>query len=328
MKILVTGGAGYIGSHFINFLLANGFSKEEIIVFDNLERGFKDSLPEEICLIKGDLRHRDEISYVFLNNKIDCVVHFAAYAYVGESMAKPELYFENNIIGGMLLLDAMRLGGCKNIIFSSSCATYGIPESIPINEQTPQSPVNPYGETKLIFEKILNWYSRIHGFNYVALRYFNAAGADFGIGEKHNPETHLIPLVIRSIIQQKEMNIFGNDYPTKDGTCIRDYIHVTDLANAHFLALKYLQNNGSSLKLNLGTGRGTSVSEIVSIAEDIIGKKAKVVMNERRAGDPAILVANADLAKKLLGWEAKKSIKETIKDAVDWEIKYSNLKNE
>jgi UDP-glucose 4-epimerase len=322
MRVLVTGGAGYIGSHFLHYLKSEGFSSEEILVFDNLERGFRENIPQGVKIIQGDLKNKEEIRTVFIENEIDFVVHFAAYAYVGESMNEPEKYFYNNIIGGLNLLEAMRERGCNKIIFSSSCATYGIPEEIPIKERTIQKPINPYGETKLIFEKILEWYSKIYNLKFVALRYFNASGADFGIGEKHEPETHLIPLVIKAIITENPVKIFGTDYPTEDGTCIRDYIHVTDLANAHFLAMKYLENKtNSSLKVNLGTGVGSSVKEIISISERILGKKAKLDLVERRAGDPAVLVADATFAKKSLQWEPKSTIKEIIKSAIDWEIK-------
>ena len=329
-KILVTGGAGYIGSHFLHFLVSKGVSPKEIIVFDNLERGFINSIPKGINLIKGDLRKKNQILKLFQKEEIDLVVHFAAYAYVDESVKNPGKYFENNLFGGLNLLEAMRLGGCKKIIFSSSCASYGIPDQVPITESQNQSPINPYGETKKIFEIFLRWYDQIYGVKSVCLRYFNAAGADFGIGEKHNPETHLIPKVLQAIFKGDPVYVFGTDYLTKDGSCVRDYIHVTDLANAHFLAMDYLKDsNNKSIQINLGTGKGTSVKEMIKIAEKVLEKKAKVILSERRPGDPAKLIADARKAKKILKWEPKKSIQEIISDAAKWEKRKIDLnKNE
>lgn len=326
-KILVTGGAGYIGSHFLHFLLSKGISPKTIIVFDNLERGYSENIPPGIIFIKGDLRKKNQILELFQKEKIDLVVHFAAYAYVDESVKNPGKYFENNLLGGLNLLEAMKSGNCKKIIFSSSCASYGIPDKTPIDENQSQNPINPYGETKKVFENFLKWYDQSSGIKSVCLRYFNAAGADFGIGEKHDPETHVIPKVLQAILKGEPIYIFGTDYPTKDGSCVRDYIHVTDLANAHFLAIDYLKNSKNpSIQLNLGTGKGTSVKEIIKISEKVLEKKAKTIFSERRLGDPAKLVANAKKAKRFLGWVPKKSIKEIISDAAKWEKKRARTK--
>ncbi len=318
-KILVTGGAGYIGSHTVRYLLEHGYKPEDIIVFDNLVYGHQDFVPEGVTYIKGDLLNKSNIDQVFKDNSIDGVIHFAAYAYVGESMTNPGKYFENNVVGGLNLLEAMILGGCKKIVFSSSCATYGTPSKVPITEDLPTNPINPYGETKLMFEKILTWYWQLHQIKSVRLRYFNAAGAGYGIGEAHEPEPHLIPLVINTALgKRKSVSIYGTDYPTPDGTCIRDYIHVLDLADAHLKALEYLDKSGSTTDFfNIGTGKGTSVREIIN---EVKKHQPKFEVKEEpvRPGDPAELVADPTKANKILGWKSRYTIENIINDAWSW----------
>jgi UDP-glucose 4-epimerase len=320
-KILITGGAGYIGSHTVHYLLSKGIAPSDIVVFDNLVYGHKELVPANVCFIKGDLLDKTEINSVLSDYQMDYVIHFAAYAYVGESMHNPGKYFENNILAGLNLLEAMLKGNCNKIVFSSTCSTYGIPDKNPISEKTPQIPINPYGESKLIFEKILEWYSKIYNIKSVRLRYFNACGAGFGIGEIHSPETHLIPLVLKAAKGTREsISTFGTDYKTKDGTCIRDYIHVIDLAEAHFKAFNLLNNdNFNTDYFNLGTGSGVSVKEIISISKKITGINIKVLENEKRAGDPDELVANPKKANEILAWTPKFDITASIKSAWDWE---------
>ncbi|MBS3153267.1 UDP-glucose 4-epimerase GalE [Candidatus Woesearchaeota archaeon] len=321
MNILVTGGAGYIGSHTVHELVNQGF---DVIVLDSLENGHKEFLPENIHLFKGNLASLSDIEKVFISHKIDAVIHFAAYALVGESMENPVKYFHNNLAGGINLIKTMLKFNVKNIVFSSTCATYGIPERLPLDEIHPTNPVNYYGLSKRMFEQVLES-SQIQGMNYVILRYFNAAGAAFGIGEKHNPETHLIPLVLEVALGKKDhVKVFGTDYPTKDGTCIRDYIHVLDLASAHILALKSLWVEKSGV-YNLGTGKGTSVKEVIDICKEVSGKDIKVVEEARRPGDPPELVASPIKAKKELGWEAKHNIKDIIKSAWEWHSKHKDI---
>ena len=321
MNILVTGGAGYIGSHTVHELVNQGF---DVIVLDSLENGHKEFLPENIHFFKGNLASLSDIEKVFISHKIDAVIHFAAYALVGESMENPVKYFHNNLAGGINLIKTMLKFNVKNIVFSSTCATYGIPERLPLDEIHPTNPVNYYGLSKRMFEQVLES-SQIQGMNYVILRYFNAAGAAFGIGEKHNPETHLIPLVLEVALGKKDhVKVFGTDYPTKDGTCIRDYIHVLDLASAHILALKSLWVEKSGV-YNLGTGKGTSVKEVIDICKEVSGKDIKVVEEARRPGDPPELVASPIKAKKELGWEAKHNIKDIIKSAWEWHSKHKDI---
>lgn len=322
-KILITGGAGYIGSHTVHYFIKKGIKAKNVVVFDNLVYGSKKNVPKGVVFIKGDLLDKKNIERIFRKYKIDSVIHFAAYAYVGESMDNPGKYFENNILGGINLLEAMKAFNCKKIIFSSTCATYGMPQDIPITEEEKQEPINPYGESKLAFEKILKWYDKIYGIRNVVLRYFNAAGADFGIGERHDPETHLIPLVLEAAKNKnKSIKIFGTNYNTPDGTCIRDYTHVTDLADAHFKALKYLEKNNESNFFNLGTGKGVSVNEIVKIAKKITNKEIKAIKENRRSGDPAVLVASNKKAIKTLKWRPKNDINNIIKSAWAWHQKY------
>ena len=313
MKILVTGGSGYIGSVTLARLLQAG---HRVHVFDNLERGHREALPPGIPLTVGDLRDASAIAETMAAVRPDAVMHFAAYALVGESMRQPELYFVNNVTGGINLLEAMRAAGVKQIVFSSSCATYGEPGSADIDESTLQSPTNPYGESKLIFEKMLRWYSGIHGFRTIALRYFNACGATETLGEDHADETHLIPLVLRVALgQSPHVKIFGDDYDTPDGTCIRDYVHVVDLAEAHLQALE----RGVTGAMNLGTGRGFSVKEVVEACRRVTGHPIPAIISPRRPGDPGRLVARAALAGEKLGWQPRfTEIDEIVATAWRW----------
>lgn len=313
MKLLVTGGAGYIGSITSEMLLDAG---HEVYIFDNLGRGHRSAVDERAKLIVGDLKNRDQITRAMEDVKPDAVLHFAAYALVGESMECPEMYFENNLIGAIHLADAMVEHGVKKIIFSSTCATYGQPEVMPMTEDLEQRPQNPYGESKLMFEKVLQWYQRLHGLCPVFLRYFNACGATEKFGEDHDPETHLIPLVLRVALGQREkIMIFGEDYDTPDGTCIRDYIHIVDLAKAHILALK----DGVTGAFNLGNGDGASVREVIEVAREVTGHPIPAEMAPRRPGDPARLVASAEKARQVLGWEPQyPDIKTIIEHAWRW----------
>ena len=319
-KILITGGAGYIGSHTVHLLISKGIKPEQIIVFDNLCHGHRASLPEGVTFVEGDLLDKQSIASVFSEYSIVSVLHFAAFCYVGESMENPGKYFVNNITGGVNLLDSMAAHDCQKIVFSSTCATFGLSDDEPITELSPRHPINPYGESKLIFERILDWYDHIYDIKSVSLRYFNAAGAGFGIGELHEPETHLIPLVIQTALGQREyLEIFGTDYDTEDGTCVRDYVHVIDLAEAHFMALNYLNHNQNSLGVNLGTGCGVSVRRIVDIVRVISGgRNIRIIESSRRAGDPTTLVADNIRAKEVLGWHPTRDIHEIIQSAWNW----------
>jgi UDP-glucose-4-epimerase GalE len=310
-QVLVTGGAGYIGSHTCKALERQGYVP---IALDNLVYGHRQAVKWG-PFIEGDLADRTMLRKVFDQYEIKSVIHFAAYAYVGESMRDPGKYFRNNVINTLQLLEAMEEAAVKTIVFSSSCATYGFPEQIPITESEPQQPVNPYGESKLFVERALGWYASAHGFQYAALRYFNAAGADpdTEIGEDHDPETHLIPLVIQAALGRRDsIDIYGTDYPTNDGTAIRDYIHVTDLADAHVKALRFLEDNRASVALNLGTGKGCSVREMISAVERATGRCVPFMETSRRAGDPPVLVADASKAKATHGWEPRFSDLDTI----------------
>jgi len=313
MKIFVTGGAGYIGSICVEQLLDRG---HEVTVFDNLSEGHRKAVDPRARLIVGDLRQPAEIEAAVREVAPEAVMHFAANALVGESMVNPSKYFQNNVYGGLNLLDAMVKAGVKRLVFSSTCATFGPPERVPIDETLPQRPINPYGESKLMFEKILRWYDEIHGIRYVALRYFNAAGATERYGEDHRIETHLIPNVLRVALGQREnVDVYGTDYPTPDGTCIRDYIHIADLAQAHLLALEAPE----SACYNLGTGGGTSVREVIAACERITGRPIAVVEKPRRPGDPPLLIASSEKIKTELGWSPSyQSIDKIIESAWRW----------
>ncbi len=302
MAILVCGGAGYIGSHINKQLHKEGY---ETVVFDSLIYGHREAVKWG-SFVKGDLKNVNDIEAVFQKYPIEAVYHFAAFAYVGESVTEPEKYYYNNVANTLNLLSVMRKYGCKKIIFSSTCATYGEPERVPIVEDMRQNPINPYGRTKLMMEKILEDYRVAYGLEYVILRYFNAAGADpeGEIGESHNPETHIIPLVLDAASGKREdIKVFGIDYDTPDGSCIRDYIHVTDLATAHLLALHHLEVGKDSDCFNLGNAMGTSVLEIVDSVKRVTGKEFKVTLTDRRPGDPARLVGSSDKAQSVLGWK-------------------------
>jgi UDP-glucose 4-epimerase len=306
MKVFVTGGAGYIGSVCVELLIKEG---HDVVVFDNLERGHKEALHPDAKFIQGDLRCKDDIFTALDENPADVIMHFAAYALVGESMAHPEIYFRNNVIGGANLAEAMVSSGVKKIVFSSTCATYGQPLTDEIKEDTIQTPTNPYGESKLMLEKMLLWYQKLHNISPVFLRYFNACGASGRYGEDHDPETHIIPNVLAAALgQKKSVSIFGYDYPTPDGTCVRDYIHILDLAEAHLLAA----TKDVSGPFNLGTGTGISVKQIVDACKKITGVDIPYEMSDRRPGDPAKLIANADKARLELGWLPEYSDVETI----------------
>lgn len=302
MAILVCGGAGYIGSHINKQLSMEGY---DTIVFDNLVNGHKEAVKWG-TFVNGDLANINDIETVFEKYQIDAVFHFAAYAYVGESVNQPEKYYYNNVINTLNLLGVMRKYGCNEIIFSSTCATYGEPERVPITEDMPQNPVNPYGRTKLFVEQIFKDYQEAYGLRFVVLRYFNAAGADPDgeIGESHNPETHLIPLILNAASGKMEnIKVFGTDYDTQDRSCIRDYIHVTDLASAHLLALHYLEEGNPSDFFNLGNATGTSVLEAIESVKRVTGRNFAVTYTGRRLGDPAKLVGSSEKAQKVLGWK-------------------------
>jgi len=318
MNVLVTGGAGYIGSHFVKLLLKEGV---DVIVFDNLSRGHREAVPQTVPFENVDLVDKEKLNRLLGKYSIDSVVHFAALAYVGESVIHPELYYQNNVVGSFNLISALNNAGVKNFIFSSTCSIYGNPITTPISEDESEKPINPYANTKLTVEKILKDFNTAYDFNYISLRYFNAAGADpeGEIGESHEPETHLIPLVLDAASGKKgEIKIFGDDYQTKDGTCIRDYIHVTDLADAHLKALNFLAEKNNSTIINLGTGEGNSVKEIIAKTEEVTGKKINSRIVGRRAGDPAVLVADNSKAKELLGWVPQQNIETIISSAWNW----------
>ncbi len=315
MAILVLGGAGYIGSHTVYELIDAG---REVVVADNLITGFKAAVHPKAKFYQIDLRNRVELDELFENEEIDGVIHFAAFSQVGESMSKPLKYYENNLWGTTVLLQSMVAHGVDKIVFSSTAATYGEPERIPILENDRTQPTNCYGETKLAMEKMMRWTGGAHPLHYVALRYFNACGAHMSgsIGEAHNPETHLIPLILQVPLGVREkVSIFGDDYPTKDGTCVRDYIHVTDLAQAHILALDYLMKGGKSNVFNLGNGVGFTVKEVIDVARRVTGHPIPAEISPRRAGDPAQLVASSEKAKSVLGWKPQYDSLETIVDS-------------
>ena len=317
MRVLVTGGAGYVGSHAAKLLAESG---HDVWIVDNLAEGHRAAVGK-LPLVVADLVDQAAITEVLQQHRIEAVMHFAALAYVGVSVREPAKYYQHNVCGTLALLDAMRAADVRRIVFSSTCATYGIPIKVPIREDHPQAPISPYGFTKLAIERALADYGHAYGIGYAALRYFNASGAvaDGSIGEDHDPETHLIPLVLQvALDQRKEIEVFGTDYPTPDGTCIRDYIHVDDLASAHLLALEKLED-GAALKLNLGTGRGASVQEVVDICRSVTDHRIPTRSVARREGDPPELVADPSAAKRELGWEAKyKDVRETVESAWRW----------
>lgn len=327
-KILVTGGAGYIGSHNVIALIEAGF---DVVIFDNLEIGHIETVKslqniqakgKVTDFIKGDLKNISDIEGVFQKYKISAVLHFAAYSQVGESVTNPQKYYYNNVYGTLNLLKAMLDNGINKIVFSSTASTYGEPEYVPIDEKHPQKPINTYGKTKLMIENIMDDYDTAYGLRSVRLRYFNVAGADSEsrIGEWHEPETHLIPNILKSTFDSgKIFKMFGDDYKTKDGTCVRDYINIEDLANAHILALKYLLNGGKTDVFNLGTNEGNSVKEVFSSCEQVTGKTIPVQVENRRDGDPAILIADNKKAKSLLNWTPKNNLNKSISDAYNWE---------
>jgi UDP-arabinose 4-epimerase len=310
-NILVTGGAGYIGSHACKALARAGYLP---IAYDNLVYGHREAVRWG-PLVEGDLGDAARLADTLARHEVAAIMHFAAFAYVGESMEKPQLYFRNNVVNTLALLDAMLAAGLRHIVFSSSCATYGTPARVPITEDTPQRPVNPYGESKLICERAIHWYGEAYGMKYAALRYFNASGADPDgeIGEAHDPETHLVPLVLATALGRRaQIDIYGTDYPTPDGSAVRDYIHVQDLAEAHVAALGHLLAGGASLALNLGTGAGHSVREVIAAAERVTGRRIARREMPRRAGDPPVLVADVARVRASLGWQARVSDLDSI----------------
>lgn len=323
-SVLVTGGAGYIGSHACKALAQAGCIP---VTYDNLSRGHRHAVRWG-PLVEGEIADGAAVAAALKTHRVSSVMHFAAFAYVGESGTDPALYYRNNVVGTLALLDAMREAGVDRIVFSSTCATYGLPERMPIAETTPQRPVNPYGETKLAIERVLHWYGEAYGLRSVALRYFNASGCDRAgeIGEEHEPETHLIPLVLRAALGSgPPVSIFGTDYPTEDGTAVRDYIHVEDLAAAHVRALQYLAEGGASTALNLATGRGYSVREIIAAAARAAGRDVPQREAPRRAGDPPALIADPSQARAVLGWQAECSDLDTIiRTALAWEMRRHN----
>ena len=319
MAILVCGGAGYIGSHAVHALVEKG---EQVVIVDNLQTGHRGALNPAAKFYEGDIRDATVLDKIFTENKIEAVIHFAANSLVGESMEKPLLYFNNNVYGMQVLLEAMVRHGVDKIVFSSTAATYGEPKRVPIHEDDETCPTNTYGETKLTMEKMMKWVSRANGVRYVSLRYFNAAGAlpDGSIGEDHKTETHLIPLILQVPTGRRDhITVFGDDYPTPDGTCLRDYIHVVDLADAHVLALEYLRKGGASDIFNLGNGQGFSVKEMIAAAEKATGRSIKVEIGARRAGDPAQLIASSEKARTVLGWKPQfTDVEQVIGTAWKW----------
>lgn len=317
MAILVTGGAGYIGSAAVEDLRAKG---ESVVVIDNLVYGHRDAVDASVKFYEGEIGDRDLIRKILSENEIDACMHFSAYAYVGESVEHPQKYYENNFVQTLNLLNILVETGVKKFIFSSTCATYGEPQYVPIDEKHPQNPVNPYGMTKFMIEKVLQDYDLAYGLKFVALRYFNACGASGSCGEHHDPETHLIPLILFAAQGRRDsISIFGDDYPTPDGTAIRDYIHISDLSQAHLLALEYLRKGNDSEFINLGNGTGFSVKEVVEAARKVTGKEIKAEIAARRAGDPSRLVADAKKAREVLGWNPQfPEIEKIVESAWTW----------
>jgi UDP-glucose 4-epimerase len=323
MAILVTGGAGYIGSVMVELLGERG---EDVVVLDDLFRGHSEAIDPQVTFFQGHTGDRELVAKICREHDIEACIHFAALAYVGESVSDPGRYFENNVGQGIALLDALLAGGVRQFVFSSTCATYGEPIRVPIDEQHPQAPTNPYGWSKLIMEKILAAYDQAYGLKYVALRYFNAAGATLRCGEHHEPETHLIPNVVSAALGRLPfVSVFGGDYPTPDGTAIRDYIHVADLCSAHVLALEHLRRGGVSEFINLGNGQGYSVMEVIETTRRVSGRQIEVQIEPARAGDPSRLVADAGKARSLLGWQPKfPDLEVIIRTAWDWHQAHPN----
>ena len=318
MSILIIGGAGYIGSHTVKYFIEQN---EDVIIVDNLLTGHKEAILSD-KFYECDIRDKENLDKIFKENNIEAVIHFAANSLVGESMVKPYEYYHNNVYGMMCLLDVMKENNVDKIVFSSTAATYGEPKNIPILESDDTNPTNTYGETKLAMEKMMKWFDNAYGTKYVSLRYFNAAGAYFdgSIGEAHTTETHLIPLILQVPLGKREhISIFGNDYDTNDGTCIRDYIHVMDLASAHYKALEYLRKGNESNIFNLGNGNGYSVKEVIDVARSVTSHEIPAKLEERRSGDPAVLIASSDKARKVLGWKPQyDSLERIIEDAWRW----------
>ncbi|MGY0692006.1 UDP-glucose 4-epimerase GalE [Virgibacillus sp. FSP13] len=325
MRILVPGGAGYIGSHAVYQLIDRG---DHVVVVDSLETGHREAVHPQAAFYQGDIRDIDFLRNVFAKESIDAVVHFAANSLVGESMEKPLKYFDNNVYGTQVLLRVMVEHNVNYIVFSSTAATYGEPESVPLTETMRANPANAYGETKLTMEKIMKWTEQAHGIQFVSLRYFNVAGArESGeIGEDHRPETHLVPIILQTALgQRSHITIFGEDYDTPDGTCIRDYVHVEDLIRAHLLALDYLQDGGQSDIFNLGSSQGFSVKEMIDTARAVTGKEIPAQTGERRSGDPSTLIASSDKAKNILKWNPiRTSIEKIMQDAWNWHNAHPN----
>lgn len=325
MSILVLGGAGYIGSHAVDQLIAKGY---DVAVVDNLQTGHKQAIHKKAVFYQGDIRDKTFLESVFEKETVEGVIHFAANSLVGESMENPLMYLNNNVYGTQIVLEVMEKFGVKKIVFSSSAATYGEPSQIPITEEMPANPESTYGDTKLIMEKMMKWCDIAYGIKFVALRYFNVAGAkaDGSIGEDHNPETHLVPIILQVALgKRKELAIFGDDYPTEDGTCIRDYVHVVDLIDAHILALEYLKIGGESNIFNLGSNSGFSVKQMLETAREVTGKEIPAKVVARRPGDPSALIASSEKAKKILGWEPKNTnVSEVIASAWNWHQSHPN----
>lgn len=318
MAILITGGAGYIGAHTLRFFLEK---QEEVVVVDNLQSGYRQAV-EGASFYQADIRDKAALDQIFKENNIEAVIHFAANSLVGESMEKPYEYYHNNVYGMLCLLEAMKENQVNKIVFSSTAAVYGEPKNVPIMEGDETNPTNTYGDTKLAMEKMMKWFDTAYGIKYVSLRYFNAAGAhkSGSIGEAHNPETHLVPLILQVPLGKRaQIAVFGEDYPTADGTCIRDYIHVSDLASAHYLALEHLRKGGQSDIFNLGNGSGYSVKEVIEAARKVTGHPIPAEIKARRAGDPAVLIASSQKAKDVLGWQPLyASLDKIIADAWQW----------
>ena len=321
MAILVTGGAGYIGSVTAELLRARG---ERVVVLDDLFRGHRSAVPPDEPFYEGNIGDRELVARIAREHDLEACIHFAALAYVGESVLDPARYFTNNVEQGIALLDALLKAGVRRIVFSSTCATYGEPQEVPISEEHPQSPTNPYGWSKLFMERIMASYDHAYGLRYIALRYFNAAGATNELGEDHEPETHLIPNVLAAAQGQiSAVSVFGNDYPTPDGTPIRDYIHVSDLGSAHISALDYLRSGGKSDYINLGNGQGYSVMEVIETAGQVAQGEIPIKIEPRRAGDPSRLVANAEKARAILGWKpAHPDLTSILRTAWEWKVKH------